>query len=56
LLDQIPRHARCGGGIAHHDEFLTNDHTRVGVAFSGVGPAVLAELLKLNDLVCLVSL
>ena len=52
LLDQIAGHARRGRGIAHHDELVTNDHARVGIALSGVSPAVLAKLLKLNDLVC----
>jgi hypothetical protein len=46
LLNQVLRHGGCGGGVAHHDEAVTNDHARVGVTLGGVGPAVLAELLE----------
>ena len=44
LGNQVLCHQGRGGGVTHQNEFVANDHARVGVAFSRVSPAVGAEL------------
>ena len=44
--NQVLRHSRRGGGIAHHDELVADDHARVRVTLGGIGPAMGAELLE----------
>ena len=44
LGDQILGHQRRGGGVAHQNVLVADDDARIGVALSGVGPAVWAEL------------
>lgn len=38
--NQVLRHGWCGCGSADHDELVANDHARIRVTFSRVGPAV----------------
>jgi hypothetical protein len=44
--DQVLRHGRRGGGVAHQHVLVADDHARIGITLGGVGPAVRAELLE----------
>ena len=49
--NQVLRHGRRGRGVADHDEFVTDDHSRVWVTFGGVSPAMVAQLLEGNGFI-----
>ena len=44
--DHVLRHDGRGLGVDHHDRIIANDDAGVRVAFGGIGPGVLGQLLE----------
>ena len=54
--NQVLRHQRRGGGVAHQYVFVADDHARIRVAFSGISPAMLAQAGETDFLIAQIAL